>query len=54
MKSVLAVILHQPDSEWGSGLIMVASPLAKKKYALHNVMRARDLPSKKKRQILFW
>lgn len=46
MKSVLAVISHQPDSTWGSGLIMAASPLAKKKYGLHNVMRARQLPSK--------
>ena len=36
MKSVLAVISHQPDSNWGSGLIMAASPLAKKKYGLHN------------------
>lgn len=47
MKSVLAVISHQPDSSWGSGLIMAASPLAKKKYGLHNVMRARNLPSRK-------
>ena len=47
MKAVLAVISHQPDSTWGSGLIMAASPLAKKKYGLHNVMRARQLPSKK-------
>lgn len=47
MKSVLAVISRQPDSSWGSGLIMAASPLAKKKYVLHNVMRARNLPSKK-------
>ena len=47
MKSVLAVMSHQPGSKWGSGLIMAVSPLAKKKYGLHNVMRARDLPSKK-------
>lgn len=47
MKSVLAVMSHQPGSKWGSGLIMAASPSAKKKYSLHNVMRARDLPSKK-------
>ncbi|NRN86453.1 DNA polymerase IV [Lactobacillus helveticus] len=47
MKVCLAVISRQQGSNWGSGLIMAASPLAKKKYGLHNVMRARDLPSKK-------
>lgn len=47
MKACLAVISRQQGANWGSGLIMAASPLAKKKYGLHNVMRARDLPSKK-------
>lgn len=47
MKAVLAVVSHQPDSNYGSGLIMAASPLAKKKYGLSNIMRVRDLPSKK-------
>lgn len=47
MTVCLAVISRQEGSNWGSGLIMAASPLAKKKYGLHNVMRARDLPSKK-------
>lgn len=47
MKACLAVVSRQPGSKWGSGLIMAASPLAKQKYGLHNVMRARDLPSKK-------
>lgn len=47
MKSVLAVVSRQPNSNWGSSLIMAASPMAKKKYNLHNVMRARELPSKK-------
>ncbi|WEV36720.1 Y-family DNA polymerase [Lactobacillus sp. ESL0677] len=47
MKAVLAVLSHQPNTKFGSGLIMAASPLAKKKYGLTNVMRARDLPSKK-------
>lgn len=46
MKVCLAVMSQQPNSKWGSGLIMAASPVAKKKYGLHNVMRARDLPSK--------
>lgn len=47
MKAVLAVVSHQPDSKYGSGLIMAASPLAKAKYGLTNVMRVRDLPNKK-------
>lgn len=47
MKVCLAVISRQEGENWGSGLIMAASPSAKKKYGLHNVMRARDLPSKK-------
>lgn len=47
MKVCLAVISRQKGANWGSGLIMAASPLAKKKYGLHNVMRARQLPSKK-------
>lgn len=47
MKVCIVVISRQPDAPWGSGLIMAASPLAKKKYNLHNVMRARNLPSKK-------
>ncbi|BDR61016.1 Y-family DNA polymerase [Lactobacillus xylocopicola] len=45
MKAVLAVVSHQPDSKAGAGLIMAASPLAKKKYGLTNVMRVRDLPN---------
>lgn len=44
MKSILAVMSHQPHSSFGSGLIMAASPLAKKLYGLSNVMRARDIP----------
>lgn len=44
MKAVLAVMSHQPESSFGSGLIMAASPLAKQKYGLTNVMRARDIP----------
>lgn len=44
MKSILAVISRQEKSEWGSGLIMAASPQAKKLYGLSNVMRARDIP----------
>ncbi|WP_278390894.1 Y-family DNA polymerase [Lactobacillus acetotolerans] len=47
MKAVLAVVSRQPHTKFGSGLIMAASPLAKKKYNLNNVMRARDLPSKR-------
>ncbi|EEJ72783.1 ImpB/MucB/SamB family protein [Lactobacillus ultunensis DSM 16047] len=47
MKVCLAVISRQKGANWGSGLIMAASPLAKKKYGLHNVMRAKQLPSKK-------
>ena len=47
MKAVLAVVSHQPHTNYGSGLIMAASPLAKKKYGLTNVMRVRDLPTKK-------
>lgn len=47
MKTVLAVMSQQPDSDWGAGLIMAASPLAKKKYGLVNVMRARQLPARK-------
>ena len=47
MKAVLAVVSHQPHTNYGSGLIMAASPLAKKKYGLTNVMRVRDLPAKK-------
>ena len=48
MKAVLAVASHQQDEEsYGSGLIMAASPLAKAKYGLNNVMRVRDVPSKK-------
>ena len=47
MRAVLAVVSHRPNLNYGSGLIMAASPLAKKKYGLTNVMRVRDLPSKK-------
>lgn len=47
MKVCLAVLSRQKDTDWGSGLIMAASPLAKQKYGLHNVMRARDLPSRR-------
>ena len=46
MEACLAVVSRQPDSCWESGLIMAASPLAKKKYGLHNVMRVRQLPPK--------
>ena len=46
MEVALAVVSQQPGTDWGSGLIMAASPLAKKKYGLSNVMRARDLPPK--------
>ncbi|WEV41153.1 nucleotidyltransferase [Lactobacillus sp. ESL0684] len=46
MKAVIAVVSHQPDTKFGSGLIMAASPLAKQKYGLTNVMRVRDLPAK--------
>lgn len=46
MEVALAVVSQQPGTDWGSGLIMAASPLAKKKYGLRNVMRARDLPPK--------
>lgn len=46
MTACLAVISRQKGANWGSGLIMAASPVAKKKYGLHNVMRARQLPSK--------
>ncbi len=48
MKVCLAVLSHQKGASWGSGLIMAASPRAKAKYHLHNVMRARELPSKSK------
>lgn len=48
MKVCLAVISRQEGANWGSGLIMAASPLAKKKYGLHNVMRAKDLPAPNK------
>ncbi|PWF21106.1 nucleotidyltransferase [Lactobacillus johnsonii] len=44
MEVELVVMSHQPGSSFGSGLIMAASPLAKKKYPIKNVMRARDLP----------
>ncbi len=47
MEVELVVMSHQPGSSFGSGLIMAASPLAKKKYPIKNVMRARDLPSRK-------
>lgn len=46
MKTALAVVSHQDGAPYGSGLIMAASPLAKQKYGLKNVMRARDLPNK--------
>ena len=46
MEVALAVVSQQVGTDWGSGLIMAASPLAKKKYGLSNVMRARDLPLK--------
>lgn len=44
MKVCLAVMSRQPHSSFGSGLIMAASPLAKQKYGLVNVMRGRKLP----------
>ncbi|MDQ7160828.1 nucleotidyltransferase [Lactobacillus delbrueckii subsp. lactis] len=46
MEVALAVLSQQVGTDWGLGLIMAASPLAKKKYGLSNVMRARDLPPK--------
>ena len=46
METCLAVVSRQADSCWESGLIMATSPLAKKKYGLHNVMRVRQLPPK--------
>lgn len=46
MEVCLAVVSHQPGANYDSGLIMAASPLAKKKYGLSNVMRVRDLPSR--------
>lgn len=52
MTTALAVLSHQPDSDEQSSLIMAASPLAKKKYGLTNVMRARDLPPKSQREDL--
>lgn len=48
MKVCLAVVSHQKGAPWGSGLIMAASPRAKAKYGLHNVMRARNLPPRRK------
>ena len=52
MTTALAVLSRQPDSDEKSSLIMAASPLAKKKYGLTNVMRARDLPPKSQRKDL--
>ncbi|KRL63280.1 Y-family DNA polymerase [Lactobacillus psittaci] len=49
MTTALAVLSHQPGSKEESSLIMAASPLAKKKYGLNNVMRARQLPPKSRR-----
>lgn len=46
MTTALAVVSHQDGANYGSGLIMAASPIAKQKYGLKNVMRARDLPTK--------
>ena len=45
METCLAVVSRQPDSCWGSGLIMAASPLAKKNMALCYA-RIRQLPPK--------
>lgn len=47
MRAVLAVVSNQEGAERSAGLIMAASPLAKKKYGLTNVMRVRNLPSPK-------
>lgn len=47
MTACLAVMSRQPHSSFGSGLIMAASPMAKRKYGLVNVMRARKLPPHK-------
>lgn len=44
MKAIIAVLSRQDNSSFGSGLIMAASPLAKRKYGLKNVMRARNIP----------
>lgn len=46
MTVALAVLSNPLNSDFGSGLVMAASPLAKQKYGLSNVMRARNLPSK--------
>lgn len=48
MEVALAVVSQQVGTDWWPGLIMAASPLAKKKYGLSNVMRARDLPPKER------
>lgn len=45
MEAELVVMSRQPNSSFNSGLIMAASPMAKKKYGIKNVMRGRDLPS---------
>lgn len=49
MKAVLAVMSRPEHSHFGSGLIMAASPQAKAKYGLTNVMRGRQLPPKSQR-----
>ncbi len=49
MKAVLAVMSRPEHSTFGAGLIMAASPKAKAKYGLTNVMRGRQLPPKNKR-----
>ncbi len=47
MLTELVVMSRQPRSSFNSGLIMAASPMAKKKYPIKNVMRGRDLPNLK-------
>ena len=47
MLTELVVMSRQPGSSFSSGLIMAASPMAKKRYGIKNVMRGRDLPSLK-------
>lgn len=49
MKAVLAVMSRPEHSTFGAGFIMAASPKAKAKYGLTNVMRGRQLPPKNKR-----
>lgn len=44
MTTSLCVVSSQPNTN--GGLVLAASPLAKKKYGLNNVMRMRNVPNK--------